>query len=82
MRSIEIGAADCGVHAATQELVAGGRDHVRARLDARAGGRLVERLHERPGAEVVHEWEPVPVREPCEVADARVLGEADDAKFD
>ena len=32
-----------------QELVAGERDHVRARLDARAGGRLVERLHECPG---------------------------------
>ena len=68
----QVGAADGEARLRSAEkLVARERDDVRARLDAGAGGRLVERLDERAGAEVVHEREPVPVGEPREIADAR-----------
>ena len=70
---------DAGLRAA-EELVAREGDDVRARLEARARRGLVADLDERSRAEVVHEGEALPVREPGEVAGLRPLREPDHAE--
>ena len=63
---------------AAEQLVAGEADEVRAGGQALARRRLALEMDEHAGAEVVHERQPVPSGDRCQLGHRRLLGEADD----
>ena len=63
-----------------EQLVAREADEIGSRGEARGGRRLVADRRERARAEVVDERQPGPLRDLRELAERRLLGEADDAE--